>query len=103
MSRRTRRKSTISRKSFCESDDSDEEEKESPIEKQKRNKRMKASDDEAFVKICVEKFDEINDKTTVRGTSTTVKAIREKCDNAWKEITKSMNELTNVSYFYFFL
>lgn len=91
---RQRRKSTLVQSRVVEndlvSDDSDENSK---------KYRMNADAHEAFIKICVEKFDEINDTSTIRGTPTSsnVRGRQNKVAQAWNKIAESMNRNINVS------
>lgn len=60
---------------------------------------MKIEDDEKFVKLCNEKFGEINSMATLRGTpgSTNVRARQKVAKMAWDNITTTMNNLMNIS------
>lgn len=99
MSSRPRRKSTAVRKSLAEDSEHDDESDDDSEKGKQRNKRMNAEDEEMFIKKCIEKFNEINNKGTIRGTPTSpnAKAAREMHDKAWNEITQCMNEKTYVS------
>lgn len=62
---------------------------------------MQGDDEEYFVSVCVKYFDQINDKTTIRGTPGSTKNLnrQKQMDDAWLGIQKEMNELCGVSQF----
>lgn len=57
--------------------------------------RMKKGDDEDFVRMCVEHFDDINPTITLKGTN--VQKKQKKMDIIWEKITKQCNKDLNVS------
>lgn len=122
---RSRRPSTIYKPSYVETEDessgdvsvSDENEA-STSEKSRKSRqtkkpeteaakrfRMTKSEDEVFVKLCIEYFDKINDMSTIRGTpeSSNVKLRNKIIQNAWEKITTTMNKSMKVSYFFVIL
>lgn len=87
------------RKSVAQPQASAESEDDGDIsnEKSARNKRMRDDEEEEFVAICVKYFDQINDKTTIRGNSAHKKS-QDKTENAWASITTEMNQRYGVGF-----
>lgn len=61
--------------------------------------RMKKNEDEIFIKLAIEHFDEINNTTTKRGTpaSPAIKLREKLLQSAWEKIATQMNTSLNVS------
>lgn len=125
---RGRRQSTINKPSIVESENETEEyesdEYEPPTSKKSQNLkkstksrktekkgtpeaeakkfRMKRGEDDIFVKLCIENFDQINDMSTIRGISTSsgAKSRQKILEDKWEKITKMMNKSVNVSNFF---
>lgn len=57
--------------------------------------RMKNDDDEEFVKLCVEHFDQINCTKTLKGTFLQKKQVE--MDKTWETIAAKCNEIMKVS------
>lgn len=100
---RPRRKSTVRTKplidSGSESDDSDSVDGGRSKKRKKDNNeprfRMNKDDDETFVRICVDHFDQINNTVTLKGTFTTKK--QNELKEAWKKIAAKCNNEFKVS------
>lgn len=61
--------------------------------------RMKKNEDEFFIKLAIEHFDEINNTSTKRGTPTSpaIKLREKSLQSAWENIATQMNTSLNVS------
>lgn len=93
-----RRKSTTNKK-VCKKNTSRDSDDSSDSNKEEIDVK------ENFVKLCVENFEYINDKSTIRGTPTSAKNISRHLNvkDTWEKITKSMNNATKVSIIIFVL
>lgn len=100
---RSRRKSNaqpiILSGSDIDSESDDENRKQ--IKPGKRDKRvlsrfrMTSDDDESFIKLCVERFEDINNTATLKGLFTTKK--KKHIQQIWQQIAEKCNSEFNVS------
>lgn len=114
MNRRPRRKSTApaAKKPIVESSSdtesisvssSDHDEKKNKKRKNKSKKvHMTKDQDEDFIKLCIEHFDEINSMSTMRGAPSSRQGIvnLKHIQTIWESIANTMNESMKVSKFF---
>lgn len=105
---RPRRKSTAVRKIIESNSDNESTSESSSDHDGNENKKgqkkvkqfhMKKNQDEDFIKLCIEHFDEINSMSTIRGTPASRQVIMnsKNVQKVWESIAKTMNKSMKVS------